>query len=100
MTSLGRSVSGSVFRAKSSWSMMVFMCPVAYRRAASRSSPSRIPESDHASLGGRLSLPAGNDTVQRIDVAIRSAWGSGRSSSESTTTSASLRSSWRVTSFA
>jgi hypothetical protein len=31
MMSLGRSVGGSVFLAKPSWSVMVFMCPVAFR---------------------------------------------------------------------
>lgn len=63
MTSLGRSVGGSVFRAKPSWSVMVFMCAVAYRRVVPRSSPSRIAESIHASLGWRLSLSTGSDHI-------------------------------------
>jgi hypothetical protein len=61
MTSLGRSVGGSAFRAKPSWSVMVFTFPVAYRRGAPRSSAGRIAESFHASLGVRVSLPAGSD---------------------------------------
>jgi len=63
MTSLGRSVCGSVFRAKPSWSVMVFMCPVAYRRGVPRSSLSPVAASIHAPLGRRVSLPIERDIV-------------------------------------